>query len=155
MISADFSSLRFLVINDSAHMRRIVRTLLYSFGTRDVLEAQDGASGLEAFIHLSPDIVITDWAMPIIDGLELTQIIRQPGTVGNPYVPIIMVTADAERRHVISARDAGANEFLAKPVSAKALQECILNIVLCPRPFIWGIRFQADTGSRARRTAIR
>jgi CheY-like chemotaxis protein len=113
MISADFSRLRSLVIDDSAHMRRIVRTLLYSFGTRDVLEAGDGASGLEAFIHLSADIVITDWAMPIIDGLELTQIIRQPGTVGNPYVPIIMVTADAERRHVISARDAGANEFLA------------------------------------------
>ena len=53
-------------------MRRILRTLLHGFGTREVYEAEDGAAGLEAFTHYSPDIVITDWAMPIFDGLELT-----------------------------------------------------------------------------------
>jgi two-component system chemotaxis response regulator CheY len=78
MIRIDFNRLRFLVIDDNAHMRRILRTLLHGFGTREVYEAEDGAAGLEAFTHYSPDIVITDWAMPIFDGLELTQMIRQP-----------------------------------------------------------------------------
>ena len=68
-----------------------------------------------------PDIVMIDWAMPIFDGLELTQMIRQPGANANPYVPIIMLTGHSEKKRVIAARDAGVTEFLAKPISAKAL----------------------------------
>ena len=136
MIRIDFNRLRVLVIDDNAHMRRILRTLLHSFGTRDVYEAEDGASGLEAFMHFIPDIVITDWAMPIFDGLELTQMIRQPGANANPYVPIIMLSGHSEKKRVVSARDAGVTEFLAKPISAKALYQRILNIVVSPRSFI-------------------
>jgi two-component system, chemotaxis family, chemotaxis protein CheY len=136
MIRIDFNRLRFLIIEDNAHMRRILRTLLHGFGSREVYEAEDGAAGLEAFVHYVPDIVITDWAMPIFDGLELTQMIRQPGANANPYVPIIMVTGHSEKKRVISARDAGVTEFLAKPISAKSLYHRILNIVINPRPFI-------------------
>jgi len=136
MIRIDFNRLRFLVIDDNAHMRRILRTLLHSFGTREVYEAEDGAAGLEAFTHIIPDIVITDWVMPIFDGLELTQMIRQPGANANPYVPIIMLTGYSDKRRVIAARDAGVTEFLAKPISAKALYHRIMNIVVNPRPFI-------------------
>lgn len=136
MIRVDFNRLRFLVIDDNAHMRRIVRTLLHGFGGREVYEAEDGASGLEAFSHYSPDIILTDWAMPIFDGYELTQMIRQPGANSNPYVPIIMLTGHSEKKRVIMARDAGVTEFLAKPISAKALYQRILNVVANPRPFI-------------------
>ncbi|HEY2135307.1 MAG TPA: response regulator [Xanthobacteraceae bacterium] len=136
MIRIDFNRLRLLVIDDNAHMRRILRTLLHSFGTREVYEAEDGASGLEAFMHFIPDIVIADWAMPIFDGLELTQMIRQPGANANPYVPIIMLSGHSEKKRVMLARDAGVTEFLAKPISAKALYQRILNIILSPRPFI-------------------
>ncbi len=83
-----------------------------------------------------PDIVITDWAMPIFDGLELTQMIRQPGANANPYVPIIMLTGHSEKKRVMAARDAGVTEFLAKPISAKALYQRIINVVANPRPFI-------------------
>ena len=136
MIRIDFNRLRFLIIEDNAHMRRILRTLLHGFGSREVYEAEDGAAGLESFVHHVPDVVITDWAMPIFDGLELTQMIRQPGANSNPYVPIIMLTGHSEKRRVISARDAGVTEFLAKPISAKSLYQRILNIVINPRPFI-------------------
>src|SRR3984885_8770340 len=136
MIRIDFNRLRMLVIDDNAHMRRILRTLLHSFGTREVYEAEDGASGLEAFMHHIPDIVITDWVMPIFDGLELTQMIRQPGANPNPYVAIIMLTGHSEKKRVVAARDAGVTEFLAKPISAKALYQRIMNIVANPRPFI-------------------
>src|SRR5262247_2128331 len=58
MLRIDFNRLRFLVIDDNTHMRRIVRTLLHGFGAREVYEAEDGASGLEAFTHFAPDIII-------------------------------------------------------------------------------------------------
>jgi DNA-binding response OmpR family regulator len=80
--------------------------------------------------------VLTDWAMPIFDGLELAQMIRQPGANANPYVPIIMLTGHSEKKRVIASRDAGVTEFLAKPISAKGLYQRVLNVVANPRPFI-------------------
>jgi two-component system, chemotaxis family, chemotaxis protein CheY len=136
MVRINFTKLRFLIVDDNAHMRRILRTLLHSFGSRDVYEAEDGAAGLETFTHYLPDMVITDWAMPIFDGLELTQMIRQPGANANPFVPIIMLTGHSEKHRVVAARDAGVTEFLVKPISATALYERILNLIAHPRPFI-------------------
>ena len=100
MFRIDFNKLRFLICDDNPHMRRILRTLLHSFGAREVYEAEDGATALEMFTHYVPDIVITDWAMPIFDGLELAQMIRQPESKGNPYAPIIMLTGHSEKRRV-------------------------------------------------------
>lgn len=136
LVRIDFNRLRFVVIDDNAHMRRIVRTLLHGFGAREVHEAEDGATGLEAFTNTMPDIVITDWAMPIFDGIELTQMIRQPGANANPFVPVIMLTGHSEKTRIIAARDAGVTEFLAKPLSARALYQRILNVVVNPRPFV-------------------
>jgi two-component system chemotaxis response regulator CheY len=136
MFRIDFNRLRVLVIDDNAHMRRILRTLLHGFGAREVYKAEDGASGLEAFTHYMPDIVITDWAMPIFDGLELTNMIRQPGANANPYLAIIMLTGHSEKNRVVAARDAGVTEFLAKPISAKGLYQRIINVVANPRPFV-------------------
>jgi two-component system, chemotaxis family, chemotaxis protein CheY len=136
VVRVDFSHLRFLIVEDNAHMRRIIRTLLQGFGSRNVSEADDGAAGLEAFLHCGPDIIITDWMMPVFDGVELAQMIRQPDANPNPFVPIIMLTGRTEKKNVIKARNAGVTEFLAKPFSAKALYGRILNIVANPRPFI-------------------
>jgi CheY-like chemotaxis protein len=136
MVGIDFNRLRFLVIDDNAFMRKIVRTLLHGFGTRQVWEAEDGANGFEIFSKNLPDIVITDWDMPIFTGIEFTQMVRQPGGNANPCVPIIMLTANAEMTRVTKARDAGVTEFLTKPISAKALYIRVLHIILNPRPFI-------------------
>ena len=136
MFRIDFNKLRFLVCDDNPHMRRILRTLLHSFGAREVYESEDGATALEMYSHYVPDIVITDWSMPIFDGLELAQMIRQPESKGNPFAPIIMLTGHSEKRRVTVARDAGVTEFLAKPISAKGLYQRILNVVANPRPFI-------------------
>ena len=136
MYRIDFNKLRFLICDDNPHMRRIMRTLLHSFGAREAYESEDGATALEMYSHYVPDIVITDWSMPIFDGLELAQMIRQPESKGNPYAPIIMLTGHSEKRRVTVARDAGVTEFLAKPISAKGLYQRILNVVANPRPFI-------------------
>jgi CheY-like chemotaxis protein len=147
MVRIDFKRLRFLVIDDNAHMRRILRTLSHGFGTREVYEAEDGATSIEAFIHYTPDIVLTDWFMPIFDGLELAQMIRQPGANAKPYVPIIMLTGHSEKKRVLSARDAGITEFLAKPISAKALYG------LRPRPGMTAGYAAADCGSSSKASA--
>lgn len=131
-----FDRLSFLVVDDNSHMRRLVRSLLHGFGSRQVYEAEDGASGLEAVETYGPDIMITDWAMPIFDGLELVQMIRNPDSCKNAYIPIIMLTGHSEKHRVIQARDMGVNEFLCKPISAKALYDRIHSIVMHPRPFI-------------------
>jgi len=136
MVRIEFNRLRFLVIDDNAHMRRMLRTLLYGFGAREVHEAEDGAAGLEAFTQHNPDVIITDWAMPIFDGVELTKIIRQPGANPNPYVPIIMITVHSDRKGVLRARDAGVTELLTKPISANGLYQRIVNVATKPRPFI-------------------
>jgi CheY-like chemotaxis protein len=136
MVRIEFKRLRLLVIDDNIHMRKILRTLLHAFGVREVHEAEDGATGLNAFTDHTPDIIITDLAMPIFNGIELTQMIRQPGANSNPYVAIIMLTGHSEKKRVVSARDAGVTEFLVKPISAKGLYQRIVNVVANPRPFI-------------------
>ena len=136
MVRIDFNRLRLLIIDDNPHMRRIVRTLLHGFGARDVFEAEDGATGLDAFTHNVPDIILIDWSMPVFDGLELTKMIRQADANANPFVPIIMITGHTEKNRVTAARDSGITEFLAKPISAKALYHRIVNVIAHPRPFI-------------------
>ncbi len=132
----DFSNLRFLVADDSMHMRRMVRAILQGFGAREVHEAADGRAGLEAFNKFTPDIVIVDWAMPSFDGLEFARMIRQPDTNASPFTPIIMLTGHSERKRVTAARDAGVTEFMVKPISAKGLHQRILNVIANPRRFI-------------------
>ncbi|MEM6615644.1 MAG: response regulator [Pseudomonadota bacterium] len=131
-----FQKLSFLVVDDNAHMRRIIRTLLHGFGTREVYEAEDGAEGLESVEAFSPDIVITDWVMPIFDGAELVRMIRNPDGGPHAFTPIIMLTAYSEKKRVMEARDLGVNEFLCKPIAAKSLYQRIFSIVHHPRPFI-------------------
>jgi CheY-like chemotaxis protein len=135
-VKVDFSRLRFLVVDDNNYMRKIIRALLHGFGVRDVFEAEDGASGLESFMANSPDIIITDWEMPILDGLEMLRMVRQPETSGNPFVPVIMISGHAEKRRVMEARDTGVTEFLVKPISTKALYQRIVGVVTQPKPFV-------------------
>jgi two-component system chemotaxis response regulator CheY len=131
----DFHSLRFLVIDDSPHMRAVVRALLHGLGAREIYEAEDGATGLEAYVHFMPDIALTDWVMPNLDGLELTRVIRQPGINADPYVPIIMLSSYSEQARIDKAYDAGVTQFLTKPISARALYEAIRTVVADPNAF--------------------
>ena len=135
MIPIDFNLLRFLVIDDNALTRRVVRMLLERFGASEICEADDGASGVEAVIHFMPDIVIADWVMPNLDGLELTRVIRQAGLSADPYVPIIMISSYSEPARIAKALDAGVTQFLTKPISVQALYDAIVTIVANPTAF--------------------
>lgn len=136
MIQIDLAKLRLLVIEDNPNMRHLLRTLLTGLGCRGVMEAEDGAAGLELFRDNVPDIVVSDWVMPIMDGLDFTRAVRNPKSSANPYVPVIILSGYSERSRVVQARDAGITEFIVKPVSPKRLYQRLVNVVVNPRPFI-------------------
>lgn len=131
----DLSSLTFLVVEDSAYMRAILRTMLQGFGARRIVEAEDGASGLEAMERAHPDILVLDWVMPILDGAEMVRMIRKQ-TSAFAYIPIIMVTGHTERSRMVEARHLGIHELLCKPISAKSLYNRIQNVIVNPRDFV-------------------
>ena len=81
-------------------------------------------------------MIIADWHMEPLDGLDFVRLVRTAKDSPNPYVPIIMLTGHTEYQRVCEARDAGVNEFLAKPISAKALYMRFASIIDNPRPFI-------------------
>ena len=128
--------LRVLVVDDSPFMRTVVRSLLSNIGVKRIIEAGDGIAALETIRHAAPDIVVLDWEMPLLNGPELVRIVRSPGVFPTPDIPIIMLTAHGERWRIVEAVKLGVNEFLCKPVSAKALLDRIVSILLKPRESI-------------------
>jgi len=129
-------SLRVLIVDDDHYMRKVVRAMLSTFGVRTVYEACDGIIGLDEICKNSPDLVIVDWEMPMLNGAQFVRLVRSPGEFPMPDVPIIMLTGHGERWRVEEAARVGAHEFLLKPVSTKALHDRILAVVSKPRPTV-------------------
>ena len=122
-----------LVVDDNAFMRNMVRGLLGTIGVKKTFEAADGIAALEMIRQNTPDIVVLDWEMPLLNGPELVRIVRSPGVFPMPDIPIIMLTAHGERWRIVESVKLGVNEFLCKPVSAKALLDRLISILLKPR----------------------
>jgi two-component system chemotaxis response regulator CheY len=122
-----------LVVDDNAFMRKMVRNLLGNIGVKKIFEAADGIAALELIRSAIPDVVILDWEMPLLNGPEMLRIVRSPGVFPTPDIPIIMLTAHGERRRIVESVKLGVNEFLCKPVSAKALLDRLISILLKPR----------------------
>jgi two-component system chemotaxis response regulator CheY len=129
-------SLRVLVVDDNAFMRKIIRDLLAGVGIRHTVEAADGVAGLEAIGRTMPDLVILDWEMPFINGFEFVRIVRAPGVFPYADIPIIMLSGHGERGRVLEAARLGINEFLRKPVSAQTLLHHIVAVVMKPRRMV-------------------
>ncbi|HYD31256.1 MAG TPA: response regulator [Azospirillaceae bacterium] len=132
----DGSDLKVLVIEDNQHFRMLIRTVLQTLGIRQVHEAVDGANALDILKTYPADLVIADWKMEPMDGIVFAHRLRRGPDSPNPYLPIIMVTGYSEARLVHEARDAGINEFLAKPISAKSLISRVVAVMSKPRPFV-------------------
>lgn len=126
----------FLIADDCAPTRQLVRAILRGFGITMVREAESGDEAMQAIQARLPDVLITDWAMEPMTGLQLTKLIRTHQDSPNPFMPIIMMTGYSARDRVFRARDAGVTEFLVKPVSPRGLFSRIQAIVEKPRPFI-------------------
>jgi two-component system chemotaxis response regulator CheY len=135
-VSYNLENLRILVVDDNMHVRKLVRTILHALGIRDVDVASDGMSGFEAFIRREYDVIITDFEMKPLTGIEFVDLVRTSRKSPNPYIPIVMVTAFTDKDRVTKARDHGVTEFLAKPFTVESLLARLTAIIEKPRPFI-------------------
>lgn len=133
---ASLQSLKILLVDDNHRMHAITSAVLRSAGARNVFEASDGLSALEMIPHHAIDLAIVDFNMFPLDGVEFTRLVRTSPDSANPYLPIIMMTGHSERRRVFEARDAGVTEFVAKPITAKALLGRLEAVIFHPRPFV-------------------
>ena len=113
--------MRFLVVDDSPTMRRIVINALKTFGYSEVVEANDGNEALEQLAKEKVDFVITDWNMPNMNGLELTKAIRGDAKTAN--LPILMVTTRGLKQDIIEALKARVNNYVVKPFTPQVLKE--------------------------------
>ena len=129
-------SVNVLLVDDNQHMRAITSAILQSAGIRNIKEVSDGAAALDALREHAIDLAIVDFNMFPLDGVEFTRLVRNSPDSADPYLPIIMMTGHSERSRVTEARDAGVNEFVAKPITAKAVFDRIKAVVLRPRPFV-------------------
>ena len=128
--------LKVLVVDDNAHMRRLVVTILQAFGAGHIYEEPDGLSAWEGLRELNPDVVILDMMMPGMTGTQFVKQVRTHPQSPNPFLPVIMVTCSTNLENVHRARDAGVNEFLAKPVSIHALISRLVSVIEHPRPYV-------------------
>jgi two-component system chemotaxis response regulator CheY len=127
------TELHFLVVDDFSTMRRILSGLLKELGYSNIREAEDGEKALR-ILRPGPadvvaiDFVVTDWNMPLMDGLELLKQIRADSALS--HLPVLMVTAEAKRENIIAAAQAGADGYIVKPFNAVTLKEKLDKILL-------------------------
>ena len=131
-----FDRLKVLVVDDNAHMRKLVTTIMQAFGVFHIFEADCGQKAWTSLRETNPDVLVLDWMMEGMSGIELVQKIRTDPQPPNPFVPVIMLTGHTHIDQVRQARDAGANEFIAKPVSVKTMMSRLVSVIEHPRPFV-------------------
>lgn len=119
-------NMKILIVDDFSTMRRIIKNLLRDLGFTNTAEADDGSTALPMLRSGSFDFLITDWNMPIMNGLDLLREVRADEKL--KHLPVLMVTAEAKRDQIITAAQAGVNGYVVKPFTAEALEDKISRI---------------------------
>lgn len=149
----DLRNISVLIVDDNENMCSIIKSVLIALGVEhfNIKVTHDGADALRELRIFPADIAVCDWKMEPLDGLDFTRMIRTSKDSVNQYLPIIMLTGFTEMARVMEARDAGVNEFMAKPISAKSLYLRICSIIERPREFIRVTGMNAYFGPDRRR----
>lgn len=121
------TSIKVLIVDDFATMRRILKNILKQIGFKNLLEADDGTTAMEALEKNDIDLVISDWNMPKMTGLELLKWVRANKKYAK--TPFLMVTAEAQKQNVIEAVQAGVSNYVVKPFTAEAISEKLKKIL--------------------------
>lgn len=149
MKSYDLSHINVLLVEKHGYMRRLLRDVLRQFGIRDIRDCDNPEQAFEMFKERQADLVMTDWA-PGLDGISLLKALRNADMSPNPFVPVIVITANTESRHIYEARDSGMTEFLAKPITAKRVYSRVCSVVEKRRMFISNDEFFGPDRRRLR-----
>lgn len=131
-----YDLLKILLVDDNHYMRVLLAEILRAIGVHNIYEANDGAEGLQMMRDNPVDIVMTDLSMQPLDGIDFVRLLRNSPDSPNKMAPVIMITGHSTFARVKEARDAGVNEFLAKPLTARGVIERIHQVVDNPRPYV-------------------
>ncbi len=140
MASYDITKLNILVLEKHVLVRKLLTEVFTEFGVPNVQSTAEPQVAWNMFSDFPTDIILSDWTHGL-DGMAFLRRVRQSEHTPNPFVPIIVVTANTELHHVCEARDTGMTEFLAKPVSARLLYTRIVSILDFNRPFVRASQF--------------
>lgn len=127
---------KFVVVEDNPAMLTLLRLLVTALGAHRVFSTDKGETAKAAIVAERPDIVITDLKMAPVDGVALTEWIRRGPDSPNQEIGVIMTSAYSEPHRIVAARDAGVDEFMAKPFTVNRLFRCIVAVAANRRPFI-------------------
>ncbi len=119
-------NMKVLLVDDFATMRKIVRNILGQLGIKNVDEADDGSTALPKLKQNKYDIVISDWNMPKMTGLDLLKAVRADENLKS--LPFLMVTAEALKDNIVAAAQAGISDYVVKPFTAATLEEKLKKI---------------------------
>ena len=119
--------IRILVVDDISSMRRLAAAFLHELGYRQITQAANGAEALTMLQKEAFDLVITDWSMPRMSGLELLQAIRKDSNL--KQVPVLLITAEARKENIMAAAQSGASGYVVKPFTMTTLGEKVERIL--------------------------
>ncbi len=150
-MTKSLDGLHVLLVDDDRHLRAIVRALLSPIPGLLLHEAEDAVSGWDMFLRHKAGLIIVDWNMPKINGMQFIRRVRQSPGSPDERVPILLMTGHTNAQVIACARDAGANQILAKPISAENLYTKMTAAISDTRPFIEAKRYVGP--DRRRRNA--
>jgi len=110
-----------LVVDDASATRQIIKSMLKELGFNNIREVENGQLALDALKRRKADLVLSDWNMPVMSGIDLLRAIRADEEL--KAIPVLMVTAEAEPENIMEAVKAGVNNYIVKPFNAKTLEE--------------------------------
>lgn len=119
-------NMKILVVDDMSTMRRIVKNILKQLGFSNMEEAENGQEALTKLRADTFGFVVSDWNMPVMPGIEMLRAIRADEKL--KHIPVLMVTAEAQKENLIEAIQAGVNNYVVKPFTAETMQEKINKI---------------------------
>ena len=122
-----YKNLTVLIVDDFITMRRIVRKILRDLDFEDIVEAEDGSAAMEVLQKTSVDLIISDWNMPKMTGLELLKQVRSTENLKD--IPFLMLTAEAQKENIVEAIKAKVSNYIVKPFTAAGLQEKLAKIL--------------------------
>jgi two-component system, chemotaxis family, chemotaxis protein CheY len=120
------TNIKVLVVDDFATMRRIVKGVLKQLGFNDIIEAENGHSALEELKKEQIGLIVSDWNMPKMNGLELLKAVRSDASLQG--VPFIMVTAEGQKENVLEAVKAGVSNYIVKPFTPETFSEKLAKV---------------------------
>ncbi len=132
----DLSQARILIVEDMQPMLTLTTSILSMFGFKNVHGAKSVEEGFKLYCQYDHDLIVTDWLMEPLSGLDFIKMVRRSDESPNKFVPIILMTGYSDQPRVEEARDMGVTEFLMKPYSARDMYARVVQIIEKPRQFV-------------------